>query len=406
MASSMSSGSSESAALPLTEIVVLDLTRARAGPTAVRQLADWGADVVKIEIPPSPGSDDGLTGNRNGPDFLNLHRNKRSLTLDLKSDAGREIFLQLAAKADVIVENYRPGVKHRLGIDYEAVAAINPRIVYGSISGFGQSGPYRDRPGVDQIAQGLGGLMSITGLPGQGPVRVGIPIADLTAGMYLAQGILLALFERVTSGKGQWVHTSLLEAQIAMLDFQAARWLIDEEVPPQAGNDHPTGIPTGVFPTSDGQINIAAANGRLFRRLCDALGAPALPDDPDYADGTLRSQNRAGLNAAIGELTKGRTSAEWVVRLNEAGVPCGPINSVDETFADPQVQQLGIVTPVDHPSRGSMNLVGQAVNMARTSQPDQMRRPSPDCGEHTEEILEELGLDTKAIADLRAQRVI
>ena len=275
--------------LPLDDVFVLDLTRARAGPTAARQLADWGADVLKLEEPGDRRTE-GITGGRNTPDFQNLHRNKRSMTLNLKAPEGRKLFMELAAKADVIVENYRPGVKQRLGIDYEAVRAINSRIVYGSISGFGQTGPYRDRPGVDQIAQGLGGLMSITGLPGQGPVRVGIPIADLCAGQFLAQGILLALLERHRTGEGQWVHTSLLEAQIHMLDFQAARWLIDKEVPPQAGNDHPTGIPTGVFPTSDGHINIAASGGALYRRLCEAIGSPELIDDPDFVSAGRRSR--------------------------------------------------------------------------------------------------------------------
>ncbi len=312
--------------LPLDHIKVLDLTRARAGPTAVRQLADWGADVVWIELPPDPERNaEALTGARHGPDFLNLHRNKRSLTLNLKSDEGREVFFRLAKDADVIVENYRPNVKHRLGIDYEAVRAVNPRIVYGSISGFGQTGPYANRPGVDQIAQGMGGLMSITGLPGQGPVRVGIPIADLTSGMYLAQGILLALLDRERTGEGQWVHTSLLEAQIAMLDFQAARWLIDGERPPQAGNDHPTGIPTGVFETADGHINIAAA-GPIFPRLCAAIGAPELTEHADYRRAPDRSKNRVALNAVLAGYTKQKSSAEWIELLNEAGVPCGPIN--------------------------------------------------------------------------------
>ena len=392
--------------LPLTDIKVLDLTRARAGPTAVRQLADWGADVIKIEIPPRPGSDDGLSGIRTGPDFLNLHRNKRSLTLDLKTDEGKKIFLKMAKSADVVVENYRPAVKERLGIDYETLKDLNPQIVYGSISGFGQDGPYRDRPGVDQIAQGLGGLMSITGLPGQGPVRVGIPIADLSAGMYLAQGILLALYDRVKSGVGQWVHTSLLEAQIAMLDFQAARWLIDEEIPPQAGNDHPTGIPTGVFPTADGEINIAEANDRLFRRLCDALEFSELAFHEDYSDQELRSLNRSKLNKVISEITKTRTSAEWIDLLNKTGVPSGPINSVDETFADPQVEHLGIVTKIKHPDRGVIQVVGQAVNMERTPQPSQMRRPSPKCGEHTQEILETFGFNDEQISDLRSRGVI
>ena len=393
------------ARLPLEGIRALDLTRARAGPTCARQLADWGADVIKIELPPRPGGGDGITGERHGFDFQNLHRNKRSLTLNLKADAGRDIFMQLAKDVDVIVENYRPGVKHRLGIDYEAVREVNPRIVYGSISGFGQSGPYRDRPGVDQIAQGLGGLMSITGLPGQGPVRVGIPIADLTAGMLLAQGILLALFERERSGEGQWVHTSLLEAQIQMLDFQAARWLISQEVAPQAGNDHPTSIPTGVFPTADGHINIAASGGILWQRLCQTLGLEALLDDPDYADNELRSKNRKALNARISEVTPSRTSAKWIEVLNEAGVPCGPINTIDATFADPQVQALGIARPMPRPQLGDTHVVGQAINLARTPQPPS-HRATPELGEHTDEILRGLGLDGDAIRELRENGVI
>ena len=393
------------ARLPLEGIRALDLTRARAGPTCARQLADWGADVIKVELPPRPGGGDGITGERHGFDFQNLHRNKRSLTLNLKAEAGHDIFLQLAKDVDVIVENYRPGVKHRLGIDYEAVREVNPRIVYGSISGFGQSGPYRDRPGVDQIAQGLGGLMSITGLPGQGPVRVGIPIADLTAGMLLAQGILLALFERERSGEGQWVHTSLLEAQIQMLDFQAARWLISQEVAPQAGNDHPTSIPTGVFPTADGHINIAASGGILWKRLCQTLGLEELLDDPDYADNELRSKNRKALNARISEVTPSRTSGEWIEVLNEAGVPCGPINTIDATFADPQVQALGIARPMPRPQLGDTHVVGQAINLARTPQPPSHRR-TPELGEHTDEILGSLGLDGDAIRELRENGVI
>ncbi len=395
-----------SATLPLAHIRVLDLTRARAGPTAVRQLADWGADVVKIEAPPGGDARSVVSGARHGFDFQNLHRNKRSMTLNLKADKGRGIFLEMAKHADVVVENYRAGVKHRLGIDYEAVKAVNPRIVYGSISGFGQSGPYRDRPGVDQIAQGMGGLMSITGLPGQGPVRVGIPIADLTAGLHLAQGILLALYERERSGEGQWVHTSLLEAQIMMLDFQAARWTVSGEVAPQAGNDHPTSIPTGVFPTSDGHINIAASGNTMFERLCGAIGCPELVSHSDYADDESRSKNRAALNRVIGEYTARRPSEEWVAVLNEARVPCGPINSIDRTMTDPQVRHLGIEKVMAHPELGDVGVVGQAATLSRSGGRPDVRLHTPDQGEHTAEVLAALGYDGGAVEALRADGVI
>jgi formyl-CoA transferase len=328
------------------------------------------------------------------------------MTLDLKSEEGKEIFLKLADRADVVVENFRARVKHRLGIDYETLSARNPRLVYGSISGFGQNGPYKDRAGVDQIAQGLGGLMSITGLPGQGPVRVGIPVADLSAGNYLAMGILLALFNREHTGQGQWVHTSLLEAQIAMLDFQAARWLIDSEVPPQAGNNHPTGIPMGVFPTADGAINIAAAGDVLWQRFLGVIEAPELADDERFINGDARSKNRHTLNNMLGEITAKKPSAHWIEAMNEAGVPCGPINRIDETFADAQVRHLGIAVPMSHPEHGNMHVVGQAVHLTGTPQPEQVRRPTPSMGGNTDAILAELGFDDAAIADLRTRGVI
>jgi crotonobetainyl-CoA:carnitine CoA-transferase CaiB-like acyl-CoA transferase len=388
----------------LSRFTVLDLTRVRAGPTAVRQLADWGAKVIKIETPPEPGSGEAMGGPRHGPDFQNLHRNKRSLTLDLKSPEGIEIFRKLVGRADVLVENYRPDVKTRLGIDYDALQPLNPRLVYASISGFGQTGPYRDRPGFDQIAQGMGGLMSITGLPGQGPVRVGIPIADLSAGIFTAMGILVALLEREVSGQGQWVESSLLAAQIAMLDFQAARWLIAHEVPQQAGNDHPTSIPTGVFKTRDGHINIASAGDEIFRRLCRALDAPDLADHPDYLTGRLRSQNRQALNAAIAAITEQRDSAEWIDRFNAAGVPAGPIYAINEVFADPQVRHLGIAQSVEHHALGQIELVGQAVSLSRT--PSRLTTASPDSGEHTDTILGELGYSDSDIAGLRERRIV
>ena len=330
----------------LARFTVLDLTRARSGPTAVRQLADWGANVIKIELPDSGDGDDGIGGARSGPDFQNLHRNKRGITLDLKTPGGIGVFKRLADRADVIVENFRPDVKTRLGIDYDTLSKTNPKLVYASISGFGQTGPYAKRPGFDQIAQGMGGLMSITGLPGQGPVRVGIPIADLTSGLFLANGILTALLEREVSGKGQWVTTSLLQAQIFMLDFQASRWVNAGEVPGQAGNNHPTSIPTGVFATSDGHINIAASGQAIYGRLCEAIGAPELITNADFATSKERLKNRDRLNDEIGRRLAKQTSAHWVETLNKAGVPSGPIYKIDQVFADEQVKHVGIVQTI------------------------------------------------------------
>src|SRR5499433_3391994 len=331
----------------LSRFTVLDLTRVRSGPTCVRQLADWGANVIKIETPPQlEGAGDAPGGPRDGPDFQNLHRNKRSITLNLKSKEGLAAFKRLVRKADVVVENFRPDVKKRLGIDYKSLSKVNPKIILGSISGFGQDGPYAGRPGFDQIAQGMGGLMSITGLPGQGPVRVGIPIADFCAGLFCALGILVALLEREKSKKGQHITTSLLQAQIFMLDFQAARWLVKGEVPQQAGNNHPTSIPTGVFKTSDGHINIASTGQKIWERFCHALGDPDMIERPEYANAASRSKNRDALNAEIDAYTVKRTSVDWVERLNEAGVPCGPIFSIDQMFADPQVEHIKMAQPV------------------------------------------------------------
>jgi formyl-CoA transferase len=386
---------------PLARFKVIDLTRVRAGPTAVRQLADWGADVIKIE---SPEGDAGLGGERHGPDFQNLHRNKRSLTLNLKSPDGVAVMKRLVARADVVVENYRPDVKFRLGVDYESLRSINPRIVYASISGFGQDGPYRDRPGFDQIAQGMGGLMSITGEPGRGPMRVGIPVADLTAGVFAAMGMLIALLEREQSGEGQWVKSSLLGAQISMLDFQAARWTIGKEVPGQAGNNHPTSIPTGVFATADGFINIAAAGDDIYRRLCKALGAEHLAGDKLYATGRARSQNRDALNEAIGAITRGKSSAEWIEALNKAGVPSGPIYKMNEVFADPQVKHLGMTRTVPHKVLGDVEVVGQPIELSRT--PWSIRTATPEAGEHTDAVLAELGYSVEEIAGLHAGKVV
>ena len=388
----------------LARFTVLDLTRVRAGPTCVRQLADWGADVIKIELPDQGPDSHGLGGPRAGSDFQNLHRNKRSLTLNLKAAAGRDILLRLVARADVVVENFRPDVKERLKVAYDDLRAVNPRIVLASISGFGQDGPYAKRPGFDQIAQGMGGLMSVTGLPGQGPVRVGIPVADLCAGLLAAQGILVALLERESSGEGQWVQTSLLQAQVFMLDFQATRWLVDREVPRQAGNNHPTSIPTGVFATTDGHINVAVAGQEIWRRFCQAIGHEELTRNPAYAEPADRSSNRDALNAELAAILRRGSSAHWIELLNQAGVPCGPINTIDQVFADPQVRHLGLAQGVRSHERGDVELVGQPIIMSRT--PSRIRTPPPLMGEHTDELLRELGYDDEGIAALREAAVI
>jgi crotonobetainyl-CoA:carnitine CoA-transferase CaiB-like acyl-CoA transferase len=388
----------------LSRFTVLDLTRVRSGPTCVRQLADWGANVIKVEPPADLESGEPLGGPREGPDFMNLHRNKRSITLNLKSPDGVAALRKMVKKADVVVENFRPDVKARLGIDYKALRKINPRLVYASISGFGQSGPYVDRPGFDQVAQGMGGLMSITGEPGQGPLRVGVPIADLTAGLFCAMGILIALLEREKSKKGQQVETSLLQAQIFMLDFQAARYLLKGEVAKQAGNNHPTSIPTGVFKTADGYINIATAGQRIWERCAEALDATELVSRPEYATGVSRLKNRDALNAEINALTVRRPTAEWVERLNEAGVPCGPIYTIDQTFADPQVRHVGIAQQVKVRDKPPLTLVGQPFSLSRT--PSRLAAAPPGRGQHTDAVLSEFGFSAKQIAALRQADVI
>jgi formyl-CoA transferase len=384
----------------LSKLRVLDLTRVRAGPTCVRQLADFGADVIKIENT----EPEDFGGDRDGPDFQNLHRNKRSITLNLKAPQGCEVFARLAKTADVVVENYRPDVKHRLGVDYESLQKLNKRIILASISGFGQDGPYRDRPGFDQIAQGLSGLMSVTGAPGGGPMRVGAAVADVGAGLLAALGILTALIERESSGEGQWVQASLLQAGIHLLDFQAVRYTMAGEVAEQVGNDHPTSMPTSAYRTADGHLNVAASGSSMWQRLCEALGRPELREHPDYRDAEGRARNRAALNAELERTLGTKTNAEWVEILNRAGVPCGPIHSMDRVFADPQVTHLGVATEVAHPRLGPLKLLAQPVGLSRT--PAMLARATPERGEHTDEVLREIGYDDAAIARFRKEGIV
>jgi crotonobetainyl-CoA:carnitine CoA-transferase CaiB-like acyl-CoA transferase len=388
----------------LSRFLILDLTRVRAGPTCVRQFADFGANVIKIESPPGVDPNEGMGGDRNGPDFQNLHRNKRSMTLNLKTPEGLAVFMKLVQRADVVVENYRADVKFRLGIDYESLAKVNPRIILGSISGFGQTGPYADRPGFDQIAQGMGGFMSVTGFPGQGPVRAGTAIADVSAGLWCALGIFTALLEREVSGKGQWVQSNLLQSQIALMDFQAARYLMTGDIPPQVGNDHPTSMPTSAYKTKDGYLNIGASGEGMFKRLGAALNRPDWLDRAEFKGDKNRAKNRALLNDEINKVTATRTTTEWVEILNKAGVPSGPIYTMDQVFADPQVQHLEAAATVKHPKLGDIRLVNQAVKLSRTQ--SSMATASPALGEHTEEVLAELGFGATDFDRFRNQKVI
>jgi len=386
--------------LPLSDITVIDLTIARAGPTAVRQLADWGADVVRVESPEGGFQ----AGGRTSPDYLNLHRNKRSIVIDLKDPDGQAVLHRMVKSADVVVENMRTPVKHKLGFDYQTLANINPGIILGSISGFGQNGPYSRRGGVDQIAQGMGGMMAITGLPGQGPVRAGVAISDVTSGLQLAVGILTALHERHRTGKGRWVHTSLLESMIGMLDFQAARWTVASDDPPQAGNDHPTLGPMGMYKTMDGYLNLAASGGRLWEALCSELGVVEWLEDERFSSVSARRDNKTVLNVLIEERLSQDTTEHWVLRLNEVGVPCGPVNTVAETFSDPQVQHLGLASPVSHPTAGEIKILRNATNLEGVS--NDIRAASPLKGQHSEELLTQFGFSDEEIDSLSHSGVV
>jgi len=390
---------------PLSRYTVLDLTIARAGPTAVRLLADWGANVIRIE-PPAEGSGRSALGRRHSSDEQNLHRNKRGLCIDLKSPRARAVLDRLVARADVVVENFRAAVKQRLGLQYERLRALNPRIILASISGFGQDGPYAERPGVDQIVQGLSGLMSVTGEPGRGPMRVGIAISDTAAGMFLGQGILLALLQREHTGVGQWVHTSLLEAMLNKLDFQAARYTVDGEVPGQEGNQHPTLAPMGAYRSRDGRVNLAASSQKMWEGLCEALDAAHLAAHPDYVDAASRICHRQTLDVAINAATERFSTDELVRRLNPMGVPCGPIHSIGQAFEDPQVRHLRLTRPAEHPTLGRLNLLRSPINLSAHPHGEAFERAAPEAGQHSAEVLREAGFDAAEIDALIKEGVV
>ena len=388
--------------LALTHLRVIDLSRVRAGPTCAKFFGDYGADVIKVERP--DGAGDPMADDRYSSDYVNAQRNKRGITLDLKQPEGVKILEKLVATADVLIENFRPDVKHRLGIDYEAMSAVNPRLVYTSISAFGETGPYANRPGFDLIAQGMGGLMGLTGYADRGPLRAGISVADLSAGIFAALGTMIALLEREKPGRGQWVTTSLLSSQIMLLDYLAARWLMDGVVPQRRGNDHPQIVPTGVFRSADGYFTLSTVGNDSYVRLCRAIGAPELSEDARFTTADLRERNRDELNTAIEKATMTRTSAEWIEVLNHAGVPAGPVYALDEMFHDPQVELTGIVQSLDHPKLGRVEILGQPIDLHRT--PPRVRTPPPELGEHTDDVLAELGYSKADVAAMRERGVL
>jgi len=393
--------------LPLDGIKIVDLTAAMAGPSCTQLLADFGASVLKIE---PPGKGDMLRDF--GPPFVKgesyyfllNNRNKRSMTLNLRTEKGMEVFTKLASKADIVIESFRPNVKRKLKIDYDDLKEDNPGLIYASVSGFGQTGPYETRAGFDPIAQGMSGLASVTGWKQTGPVRVGVAIGDSLGGIFAALGILMALLERDKSGKGQRVESSLLEGLVAILGFQAAKYFGTDERPEPQGNDHAMMSPYGTFKTQDGYMNIAAGNQAMWERLAEALGLEHLIKDPRFLTVADRVANRSELTQVLEEKLAEKTSEEWEKTLDEAGVANGPILHIDEVFQDPQVVHQKMLLEMDHPTVGKMKTLGFPSKLSRT--PAQLRFPPPLMGQHTEEVLNELGYSAGEIQSMREEEVI
>ena len=392
---------------PLHGIRVLDVTRAAAGPFCTMILGDLGADVIKVE--PFPGGDllraFGPFDEGEGTYFLSINRNKRSMAIDFRSTEGRAILRKLALQADVLVENFKPDVAREIGIDYPSLREENPRLIYASISGFGAQGPYGGWPGVDQIAQGMSGFMTLTGNATTGPMRVGLPIGDLASGMWMSIGILASVLKRHASGVGGLVETTLLSALVGLLCMQGQRYLSLGEVGSAPGNDHPVIAPYGIFQASDGPFNLCAATQDMWRKLCDIAGREDLVTYPDFADNTLRMKNLASLKAKLNEAFAADTQQGWTRKLVGAGIPAGPIYTVDQVFQDPHVQSQGFVEEVLHRTIGNLRLVANPVKREGGWKSEPTKAP-PVLGEHTLEILKEAGFRASEIEDLLNRKIV
>jgi len=391
----------------LKGIKVLDLTRALAGPYCTMLLADYGAEVIKVEL---PGTGDDTRGW--GPPFvegesayfMSINRNKKSLTLDMKNTKSKDILERMIKQSDIIVENFRPGAADRLGLGYEQVKKINPKIIYCSISGFGQDGPYRELPGFDQTLQGMGGMMSITGEPDGPPMKVGVAIADISGGMFAGFGIMLALFHREKTGKGQWVDTSLLDSQIAWLTYRAGEFFASGKLPEKVGSGHPMIVPYQAFKAKDEYINIAAGNDQLWKRFCKVINMENIMDDPKFVTNAKRVENRKELIAILSKIIETKTGAEWLKLLEDAGIPAGPIYTLDKLFSDPQVLHRKMVVELAHPKAGKIKVTGVPVKLSDA--PGEITAPPPLLGQHNKEVLKDLGYSAEEIEKLIADKVV